>query len=97
MGLDQLGVLTVGMFVPKGGGHTLPCITLLPFPLLCRKPPLRAGSPKVIALGHVPCNTWSKRHSLTLQNTGMGVQGTTEEGAGLHKQQMRRCLRTDPD
>ena len=29
MGLDQLGVLTVGTLVPKQGGHTLPFITLL--------------------------------------------------------------------
>ena len=29
MGLDQLGVLTVGTRVPKEGKHTLPHLTLL--------------------------------------------------------------------
>ena len=32
MGLDQLGILTVGMLVPKEGGHTLLHSTLLLFP-----------------------------------------------------------------
>ena len=45
MGLEQLGVLTVGALVAKEGG------------------PPRCSLPKVITLGHVPCNTWSTRHS----------------------------------
>ena len=64
MGLNQLGVLTLGGPVPKAGGHTLPHITLLVFPPWSRRPLLIVGSPKVITRGHVPCNTWSTRHSL---------------------------------
>ena len=33
MGMDQLGVLTVGVLVPKEGGHTLSPTPCLPFPL----------------------------------------------------------------
>ena len=32
MGLDPLGVLTVGTSVPKEGGHTLPSTPCLPIP-----------------------------------------------------------------
>ena len=46
MGLDQLGVLTVGTLVPKEGGHTLPHSTLLVIPPWSRKPPLFVGSPR---------------------------------------------------
>ena len=77
MGPDQLGVLIVGTLVPKEGGHTLSFITLLAIPPWSKKPPFLVGSPKVIILGHIPCNTWSTRHSLTLETTGMGVEGTT--------------------
>ena len=45
MGLDQLGVLTVGTLVPKEGGHTLLHNTLLFIPPWSRRPPLFAGSP----------------------------------------------------
>ena len=45
MGLDQLGVLTVGTLVPKEGGHTLFDSTLLIIPPWCSKPPLFVGSP----------------------------------------------------
>ena len=92
MGLDQLGVLIVGTLVPKEGGHTLSLNTLLAIPPWSRKPPLIVGSLKVITSGHIPCNTWSTRHSLTLVTTGMGVQGTTKAGAGLQKQRMWTCL-----
>ena len=44
MGLDQLGVLTVGGLVPKEGGHTLFHSTLLVIPPWSRKPPLFVGS-----------------------------------------------------
>ena len=43
MGLDQLGVLTVGTLVPNEGAHTLPHITLLIIPPWSRKPPLILG------------------------------------------------------
>ena len=75
MGLTKLGVLTVNTLVPKGGGHTLCFITLVAIPLWSRKPPLLAGSPKVITLGHIPCNTWSTKHPLMLVATAMGLQG----------------------
>ena len=41
MGLDQLGVLTVGSLVPKEGRHTL-----LVIPPWCSKPPFFVGSPR---------------------------------------------------
>ena len=56
MGLDQLTVLIVGTFVPKEGGHTLSLITLVTIPPWSRKPRLPVASPKVITLGHIPCN-----------------------------------------
>ena len=71
MGLDQLGVLTEGTLVPKEGGHTLSLITLLAIPPWSRKPAFLVGS-LVITLGHIPCNKWSTRHSLTLEPTGTG-------------------------
>ena len=46
MGLDQLGVLTVGTLVPKEGGHTLLHSTLLVIPPWTRKPSLFVGSPR---------------------------------------------------
>ena len=46
MGLDQLGVLTVGTLVPKEAGHTLLHSTLLVIPPWTRKPPLFVGSPR---------------------------------------------------
>ena len=63
MGLDQLGVLTVGTLVPKEGGHTLPSTSCLPF--LPGLGSYRSSvAPKVITLGHIPCNMLSTRHSL---------------------------------
>ena len=58
MGLDQLGVLTVGRHVPKKGGYTLSFITLLAVCPWARKPPFPVGFPKFITLGHILCNTW---------------------------------------
>ena len=46
MGLDQLGVLTVGTLVHKEGSHTLLHSTLLVIPPWTRKPPLFVGSPR---------------------------------------------------
>ena len=46
MGLDQLGVLTVAMPVPRGGGHTLLHSILLVIPPWSRKPTLFVGSPR---------------------------------------------------
>ena len=46
MGLDQLGVLTVGTLVPKEGGHTLLHNTSLVNPPWSRNPPLFVGSPR---------------------------------------------------
>ena len=46
MGLNPLGVLTVGMLVPKEGGHTLLHSTLLVIPPWTRKPPLFVASPR---------------------------------------------------
>ena len=46
MGLDQLGVLTLGTLVPKEGGHTLLHSTLLVIAPSTRKPPLFLGSPR---------------------------------------------------
>ena len=85
MGVDELGVLTVGTLVPKAGWNTLSIITLLVISPWSRKPLLIVGSPKVITLAHVPCNMWSTRHSHTLVTKGRGVQGTTKAGAGLQK------------
>ena len=86
--MDQLGVLTVGTLVPKEGRHTLPFITLLAFVPWSRNPPLLDASPKVVALGHVPCSRWSTRHSLILETTSRGVKSKTKAGAQLHKQRM---------
>ena len=85
MGVNQIGVLTVGTLVLKEGEHTLLHSTLLVCPPSNGQPLFIVGSPKVIALGHVPCDAWSTRHSLTLGITSMGVQGTTQGGAGLQK------------
>ena len=46
MGLNQLGVLTVGPLVFKEGGHTLLQSTLLVIPPWSRKPPLFIGFPR---------------------------------------------------
>ena len=46
MGLDHLGVLTVGTLVPKEGGHTLLHSTLLVIPPWTRKPRLLLGPPR---------------------------------------------------
>ena len=46
MGLDQLGVLTLGTLVPKEGGQNLLHSTLLVFPPWTRKQPLFVGPPK---------------------------------------------------
>ena len=46
MGLDQLGVLTLGTFVPKEGGHTLLHSTLFVIPPWSRKLPLFVGFPR---------------------------------------------------
>ena len=46
MGLDQLGVLTVGTLVLKEGEHTLLHSTLLVIPPWSRKPPLFVRSPR---------------------------------------------------
>ena len=51
MGLDESGVLTVGMLVPKEAGHTLLHNTLLVIPLWSRKPPLFVGSPRTFHQG----------------------------------------------
>ena len=51
MGLDQSGVLTVGMLVPKEGGHTLLHNTLLVHPPWSSKPPLFVGSPRSLHQG----------------------------------------------
>ena len=64
MGLDQLGVLTVGTRFPKEGEHTLLHSTLLVIPPWSSKPPIFVGSRKVITSGQIPCNTWSTRHTL---------------------------------
>ena len=93
MGLDQLGVPTVATLVPKEGGHTLSLITLLAIPPWFEKPALLVGSPKMITLGHIPCNTWSTRHSVTLLTTSMGVQGTIKAAAELRKHGMWTCLK----
>ena len=45
MDLDHSGVLTVGMLVPKEGGHTLLHNTLLVIPPWSRKPLFFVGSP----------------------------------------------------
>ena len=98
MGLDQLGVLTIGTLVPKEGGHTLSLITLLAIPPWSRKPPFLVGSAKIIALGHIPCNSWSSRHSLTVETTDNRLQGTTKAGARLQKQLMCNGLeKAGPD
>ena len=39
MGLDQLGIVTMGTLVPKEDGHTLSLITWLAIPSWSRKPP----------------------------------------------------------
>ena len=44
MGLDQLGVLTVGTLVAKEGAHTLLHSTLLVIPPWSGKPTLFVGS-----------------------------------------------------
>ena len=46
MGLDQSGVLTAGILVPKEGGHTLLHNTSLVIPPWREKPPLPVGSPR---------------------------------------------------
>ena len=46
MGLDQSGVLTVGLLVPKEGRYTLPHNTLLVIPPWCSKAQFFAGSPR---------------------------------------------------
>ena len=46
MGLDQSGVLTVGLLVSREGRHTLPHNTLLVIPPWSNKPPFFAGSPR---------------------------------------------------
>ena len=46
MGLDRLGVLTVGTFVPEESVHTLLHSTLLVIPPWRSKPPLFVGSPR---------------------------------------------------
>ena len=46
MGLDQLGVLTVGKLVPKQGVHTLLHSTLLVIPPWSREPSLLVGTPR---------------------------------------------------
>ena len=46
MGLDQSGVLTVGLLVPKEGRHTLPHNTLLVIPPWCCKPLFFVDSPR---------------------------------------------------
>ena len=51
MGLDQSGVPTVGLLVPKEGRHTLPHNTLLVIPPWCSKPPLFVGSPRSLHQG----------------------------------------------
>ena len=45
MGLDQSGVLTGGVLVPKEGGHTLLHSTLLVIPPWSIKPPLFVDFP----------------------------------------------------
>ena len=47
MGLDQLGVVTVGTLVPKEDGHTLLHSTLLVIPPCSSKPPLFVVSPRL--------------------------------------------------
>ena len=56
MGLDQLGVRTVGTLVPKEGGRTLLQNILLVIPPWSRKPPLFVGSPRSLHQGssHAP-------------------------------------------
>ena len=48
MGLNHVGVPTVGTLVPKLGRHTLSMITLLAIPPWSRKPTFLVGSPKDI-------------------------------------------------
>ena len=92
MGLDQLGVVTVGMHIPKEGGHIMFLITLLANPPWSRKPLFLVCSPKVTTLGHIACIRWSTRQSLTLETTCMGLQGTTKAGARLQSKRMCRCF-----
>ena len=46
MGLDQLGVLTVGTPVQKEGRHPMLHSTLVVIPPWSSKPPLFVGSPR---------------------------------------------------
>ena len=46
MGLDLLGIPTVGMAVRKEGGHTFSHNTLPVMPPWSRNPPLLVGSPR---------------------------------------------------
>ena len=84
MDLDQPGVLTVGLLVPKEGRQTLPQNTLLVIPPSCSKPPFF-----VITSGQCPCNTWSTRHTLAanlisghLVHAGNHRHGTTGHRQG---------------
>ena len=70
MGLDQLGVLSMGNLVANDNGHSLSLITLLAIPPWYRKTLFLLTL--VITLGRIPYNTWSTRHSLTLVTTGIG-------------------------
>ena len=61
MGLDQLGVLTVGTLVCKEGEHTLLVIPPWSLEYLAT---VHRWLRKVITSGQVPWHTWSTRQTL---------------------------------
>ena len=65
MGLDQSGVLAVGLLVPKEGRHTLLHNTLLVIPPWSSKPPFFVGSPRSLHQGTpLPTHGQQGIHSL---------------------------------
>ena len=84
----------MGTLVPKEGEHTL---LVIPPWSLAQVATVHRWLPRVISLGHVPCATWSTGHSLTLETTSMGVQGTTWQGQDSKSSGCVGGWKTDPD
>ena len=73
MGLDQLGVLSVGTLVPKEGGHTLPFLTLLRIPpLLLPQGDHVRGYPMQQVVSKALCHAGNHRHGSAGHNQSRG-------------------------
>ena len=90
MGLDQSGVLTVGLLVPKEGRHTLLHNTLLVIPPWCSKPPFFVRSPRyyirAVPMQHMVNKAYTRWVAAILISGHLAHAGNHRHGYAGHRQ-----------